>query len=183
VHTMLDITVTVVSLVIVGQFTWALRAHFSSKKVPAGTVLISVTVVTTTLIYLLLVWWETQPWIASVSGVIIQLGAAWLFWSAISASREARLRLAFDEENPDSIVSTGPYRYVRHPFYTSYLIFWIGFAVAAWHMWVFPFLFVLTVIYVVAALGEQKKFANSGLAEAYADYCRRTGFFWPRPPS
>jgi protein-S-isoprenylcysteine O-methyltransferase Ste14 len=180
VHTLLDITVTIISLVIVGQFTWALRAHFSSKKVPAGTVLISVTVVTTTLVYLLLIWWELQPPVAQVAGALIQLGAAWLFWAAISASSKARLRLAFDEENPDSIVSTGPYKYVRHPFYTSYLIFWIGFAIAAWHWWVLPFLAALGVIYVVAALGEQKKFANSGLAAAYADYRSRTGFFWPR---
>jgi len=176
----LDGVVTAVSLTVVVQYTWALRAHFSSKKVPSGTVLISIVVLATTAIFLALLWLQSQPWLVQIVGVAIELAGLGLFWAAIKASRAARLRLAFDTENPDSIVTDGPYRYLRHPFYTSYLIFWIGWGIAVWSAWALPPLAALVAIYAVAARGEERKFSNTPMAEAYSAYKRRAGFFWPR---
>jgi protein-S-isoprenylcysteine O-methyltransferase Ste14 len=175
-----DLVISAVSIAVVVQYAWALRAHFSSKTVPDGTKLITVTVVVTTLVYTGLVWLVTQPLWAQLTGLVIELLSLALFWAAISASRQARLRLAFDAENPDSLVSEGPYRFIRHPFYTSYLIFWIGWAIATWSAWALLPLAALVAIYVAAARGEEQKFARSPLAQKYAEYRTRTGFFWPR---
>jgi protein-S-isoprenylcysteine O-methyltransferase Ste14 len=172
--------VSAVSVIVVAQYIWAVRAHFSSKTMPRGTVLISVVVLSTTLFFLALLWLGTQSWIVQILGLVIELAGLALFWAAIRASRAARLRLAFDEENPDSIVTEGPYRYLRHPFYTSYLIFWIGWAIAIWSVWTLVPLAALITIYAVAAKGEERKFSNTPMAEAYAAYKQQAGFFWPR---
>ncbi len=147
---------------------------------PTGTVLISVVVSLTSVFFLILLWIDSQPVLAQLLGLFIELGGLLLFYAAIRASREARLKLAFDLENPHGLVTEGPYRYLRHPFYTSYLIFWIGWAIATWSAWALIPLIIIAVIYTRAALGEEQKFARTPMAEDYAAYRNRTGFFWPK---
>jgi protein-S-isoprenylcysteine O-methyltransferase Ste14 len=177
----LDLIVTVVSLSVIVQYSWSLKAHFNSPKMPTGTVVISVVVLTTAAIYTALLWIESQPALATLVGLVLEGLALWLFWAAIRASRAARLKMAFDVQNPHGLVTTGPYRYLRHPFYTSYLIFWVGWAIATWSLWSVLPLAVIVVIYVTAALGEERKFSRTAMAADYDAYRQRTGFFWPKP--
>jgi protein-S-isoprenylcysteine O-methyltransferase Ste14 len=176
----LDLVVSGVSLAVVAQYSWALKAHFNSPKMPLGTVVISLVVAATTLLDIILLWAEPQPLLATLSGLILQGVSLWLFWAAIRASRAARLKMAFDVQNPHALVTGGPYQYLRHPFYTSYLIFWIGLAIATWSLLALPALCVIAIIYVVAALGEERKFSRTAMSEEYVAYRQRTGFFWPR---
>lgn len=176
----LDLLGSIVGVVVVSQYSWSLRGHFSSKALPGGTIVISIVVVIITLAFLYLQWALVQPPVATLIGLPVQLGGLALFWAAIVASREAHLRLAFDPEEPDSLVTNGPYKYLRHPFYTSYLIFWTGWAVAVWPAWTLEFLAVIFAIYTHAARGEEREFSNSPLAGQYEEYRRRTGFFLPR---
>lgn len=178
----LNLIVSVVSISVIAQYSWSLKAHFNSPKMPTGTVVISAVVLATAAIYLALLWIEAQPWLATLVGLVLEGLALWLFWSAIKASRAARLKMAFDVQNPHALVTGGPYRYLRHPFYTSYLIFWVGWAVATWSLWSLPPLAVIVVIYVLAALGEERKFSRTAMAADYDAYRRQTGFFWPRLP-
>ncbi len=176
----LDLLVSAASLVIVGQFTWALRGHFTSTTMSRRAQLISLAVVFTSVGFIYLVWWQSQPIVAQIVGVLIEMGGFALFRAAILASSEAQLRFAFDEEHPHSLVTGGPYRYIRHPFYTSYLIFWIGWGVAAWSPWSVVAVVVMIALYAWAALTEERKFSATPLAGDYAAYKRRAGFFWPR---
>lgn len=178
----LDFVVSVLSVLVVLQYGRSLRTHFKSPKMPTGTVVISVVVTATAAVFLTLIWIETQPIFAQLIGLAVECFGLWLFWMAIRASREARLKMAFDVANPHGLVMTGPYRYLRHPFYTSYLVFWIGWAIATWSAWSLIPLLAITVIYVIAALGEERKFSRTEMAEAYEEYRRQTGFFWPRLP-
>lgn len=50
----LDLIVTVVSLSVIVQYSWSLKAHFNSPKMPTGTVVISVVVLTTAAIFVTL---------------------------------------------------------------------------------------------------------------------------------
>ena len=176
----LDLLVTAVGVVVVAQYTWSGKGHFSSDRMPRGALVISAVVLLTSLTFLYLTWAQPQPLAAQVVGLALMGFAWWLFWQAIVASRKGRLRLAFDEEGPRGLVTDGPYRFVRHPFYVSYVIFWTGWAVAVWTVVaVFP-LAILIVIYVFAARMEERLFAGTPMAEDYAAYRQRTGFFWPR---
>lgn len=176
----LQILVSLVSIAIVGFYTWSLRGHFSSAQMAPGAKTISAAVAATTVLLLDLTWTETRPPFFQLIGVGIELAAACLFWWAISVSRSARLRFAFDPEHPDSIVMTGPYRYLRHPFYTSYLIFWSGWGIATWSIWAIVPVIFFTVVYVLAAKDEERKFSLSPLAIEYDVYRKNTGFLAPR---
>jgi protein-S-isoprenylcysteine O-methyltransferase Ste14 len=179
-QTLFDVLVSALGIATVAQYTWSLRKHFASTNVPAGTMLISATVILSLVTYLYMQWTVEQPILASSAGILLVVLSLWLFWAAIAASREAHLLLAFDEKKPHGLVSIGPYRRVRHPFYLSYLIFWAGMAVASWHpLAPLPWL-VLACIYVVAARGEERKFEDSPLAEDYRQYRKRAGFLWAK---
>jgi len=178
----LDLVISVVSIAVVIKWGRALRTHFRSTKMPTGTMVISGVVTATALVFTALLWLETQPLLAQLVGLAIEAFSVWLFFAAVAASRAAELKMAFDKANPHGLVMTGPYRYLRHPFYTSYLILWIGWAIATWSPWAIIPLAVITVIYVMAALGEEKKFSRTEMAGAYEAYRSQTGFFWPKLP-
>jgi protein-S-isoprenylcysteine O-methyltransferase Ste14 len=180
----LDAIVTILGLVTVATYAWSLRGHFSSPEMPSGAKIISLAVAATTVAFTWMVWTRQPPLAAVLTGLALGLAAYGLFWWAIAASRAARLRFAFDPEGPRGLVTTGPYRYVRHPFYTSYLMFWSGWAIATGVAWSAVPVAVFALIYVLAARREEQLFSASGMAGDYARYKSRTGFLLPRltPP-
>ena len=171
---------TALSIFVIGTHAFVGKNHFKSKKMPAGANLVSASVLTTLAVFLLLLWTGTSPIPAMIVAFILEALSLWLFHRTAAASRDGALHFAFDVENPVSLVTAGPYRYVRHPFYTSYLIFWTGLAIGTWSLWAIPVLVLMFVLYTVAARGEEAKFGSSPMAAEYAAYRARTGMFWPR---
>lgn len=177
---LLDLAVTLVSFAVVAAYAWSLRAHFSSPAMPDGAKVITLVVIATAAAYTLLIWLSAQPAWLQLVGLALELAGAWLFWRAVVASRSARLRYAFDPEGPRGLVMDGPYRRIRHPFYTSYLMFWAGWAVATASVWAIIPVIGFAVIYVTAARREEELFAATPMASEYAAYRARTGFLLPR---
>ncbi len=104
--------------------------------------------------------------------------ALWL-WT-VRASRRARLSIAFSRDMPTRLLDAGPYRFVRHPFYTGYALNWLAGCVATWRWWVIAPSVIAATMLVIAAWSEERKFARSVLAADYAAYRARTGMFLPR---
>lgn len=176
----LDLIVTLTGLAVFGQHIWALRGHFASDSMTGQARIISVAALTTCLIMIILVWQVAQPSPAQFAGFAVMAGSLAIFWAAIRASRAARLRFAFDSALPEHLVTTGPYRFVRHPFYVSYLLFWLGWALASWSAWALLPLAAMATLYTIAARYEEKLLSSSGMAEAYAAYRQKAGLFWPK---
>lgn len=175
----LDVAVAFFSLVAVGQFTWAMRYHFEIDKVPLGVKMITSISFLACLLNLYLLFTRVQPTSALVAGLLLALASSALFIAAVRASREARLRFVFEGELSKSILKAGPYSRIRHPFYTSYLMLWGGWAIATWTWWAILPVAALAALYVVAARQEESNFMASPLAQEYAAYRREAGFFWP----
>lgn len=112
--------------------------------------------------------------------LFLMLVALGLFWWAVLATRKARPYAAFVADQPRFLCEAGPYRIVRHPFYMSYVLCWIGtsLATAGLRSWVMPA--AMGVIYLGLALQEERKFCGSDLADAYSRYRSNTGMFLPR---
>ncbi|MBL8834627.1 MAG: isoprenylcysteine carboxylmethyltransferase family protein [Alphaproteobacteria bacterium] len=107
--------------------------------------------------------------------------AALLLWLwTVRASRRARLSVAFSRDTPTRLLDAGPYRLIRHPFYTGYALNWFAGCVATWHWWVIAPSVAAAVMLAIAARSEERKFARSPLAADYAAYRARTGMFLPR---
>jgi len=92
-----------------------------------------------------------------------------VFWSGRSA-----LKLAHQ------IVQDGPYRLVRHPMYSSFLLWYAGTLFIIPHPW--PLL-----VLICAAVGhwklaqEEERMLIALFGRQYQEYQRRTGAFWPVP--
>lgn len=175
-----DMLLTALAIVVIGSHAFVGKGHFKSKSMPAGANLVSVAVLATLAVLLLLLWTSEAPVLAQLVGLVLEALSLWLFFRTIAASRDGALHFAFDTENPVSLVTAGPYRVVRHPFYTSYLIFWTGLALGTWSPWAIPVLVLMAALYTVAARGEEAKFARTDMSADYAAYRERTGMFWPR---
>lgn len=175
-----DIALALSSFAVFGAFVWAMRKHFVTDKVPTGAKVISAVSLVAFLTVLHELWAQTQPLWAHASGLLVQAASAVLFASAIAASRTARLTFAFDTDEPRLLVTGGPFRWVRHPFHASYILFWAGCAVATLSPLCAALLACLAVVYGIAARAEETKFSRSRLSADYAAYRRRAGLFWPR---
>jgi len=117
-------------------------------------------------------------WIIACVLFAVSLG----LWSwTLAATRSTPPTLAFTGDEPRFMLNAGPYRWIRHPFYSAYLIFWAGTAVATQGVLGWTAVLVLGTVYFVAARHEEGKFARSALAARYAAYAARTGMFLPWP--
>lgn len=103
-----------------------------------------------------------------------------LFWWAIRTNRKKPLNIAFTESKPDHLVQNGPYRLVRHPFYTSYIIGWTAAPIASGQYWLLTIAVIFVFLYYQAANFEESLFANSPQSSNYDEYRRRTGMFFPK---
>ena len=103
-----------------------------------------------------------------------------LFWWAIATHRQNRLSAVFSSDLPTELVDRGPYRYVRHPFYSSYLLTWLAGVPASGMLWLLGTFVVMFAIYLKAARMEEDKFRRSNLAAAYDAYRSQTGQFFPK---
>ncbi len=115
------------------------------------------------------------------AGMAMLVASQIVFWSAHRATRRRPLALAFTPAAPDALLEQGIYAIVRHPFYLSYTLTWLSAVVATGAA---PMTVVATIVmctqYLIAAHGEERGFARSSMRDQYADYCGRTGMFWPR---
>ena len=112
-------------------------------------------------------------------GCLLFAASAALWGWALATTRATPPTLAFTGDEPRLVLHAGPYRWVRHPFYSAYLLFWAGTAVAAPGLSGWAAVLVLGAVYVAAARHEEGKFARSALASRYAAYAAGTGMFLP----
>jgi protein-S-isoprenylcysteine O-methyltransferase Ste14 len=170
----------ILGFVCFAAFSWGVKGHFRrTGRIPAGTILISLLTVSG-------FGWFTFNLAATQVGAgwpaacLLFAGALALFAWTIKATRRTPPTLAFDTDEPSFLLRHGPYQYVRHPFYLSYLMFWTGTAVAFTGLlpWLAPA--VMLAVYRIAAGREEQKFAGSKLGAAYDAYRRQAGMFFPR---
>lgn len=103
-----------------------------------------------------------------------------VFRSAVQATQRKQMRFGFSAYPPPSIVRSGAYRWVRHPFYVSYALFWAGLTAATLHWFSALSTIVVVSLWVKAALFEEGVILRSRHADEYRDYMRRVGRFFPR---
>lgn len=85
-----------------------------------------------------------------------------------------------DDDAPRSIVTHGAYRYVRHPFYTAFLLALTGILIAVPHPGTVACLLYAAAILHFTARKEERKLSQSEFGDEYRSYLARTGRFFPR---
>ena len=75
------------------------------------------------------------------------------------------------------VITTGPYKYIRHPIYLSFFLFSIGESLIFANLFLLIIIPALIMLYVHALIEEQKLVKKFG--KSYLDYMGRTGRFVP----
>jgi protein-S-isoprenylcysteine O-methyltransferase Ste14 len=166
-----------------GSFLWAMLKFFSRPTGPTtGAKVISVCGVAFGALHLwaILLVPNPAPWRALVACWFYGC-ALGLFWWAIRTNFRRPLSAAFSQDLPIHLIQEGPYRFIRHPFYCSYLLTWAAGVVASANAWLLPTVVVMFAIYLRAARMEEQKFGDSPLGSRYQRYQARTGLFFPNP--
>ena len=164
-------------------FAWAMRKFFFKPSGDgAGMKMIRAFSSVSALLHLaaILATPESTPIQILAAASLYASGLALFFW-ALRANRERRLSAAFSLDSPRHLVTWGPYRFIRHPFYTAYLMTWTAGFAGTGRLWLLPTIVAMVAIYARAARMEEGKFAESPLAGEYRAYHQVTGRFLPNP--
>jgi protein-S-isoprenylcysteine O-methyltransferase Ste14 len=113
-------------------------------------------------------------WLGVGIGVLCVMGIYWLFssiGSGITPTSATRKQ--------HTLVTSGPYRWVRHPLYTIGASLFIAFGMMA-DLWFIAVLGVLT--FILMAIRTPKEEANliEKFGDEYREYMKRTGRFLPK---
>lgn len=111
------------------------------------------------------------------SALDLYVVALCFFWWSVPQAARARLHIAFTNVTPGTLLVDGPYAYVRHPLYASYLLYWIAGAFISGWLW--ASVFVMGCFYFTAMRQEEESFRISPLAASYEAYKRKTGALFP----
>ena len=104
-----------------------------------------------------------------------------IFWWALRTHWKRKLAIAFSDDQPHAVVQNGPYRWVRHPIYLSYMLSWIAGAILIPDWWPWIFVLVMGIQYLRAIRYEEAQFLQGNLANDYRAYIDSTGVLFPNP--
>jgi protein-S-isoprenylcysteine O-methyltransferase Ste14 len=110
---------------------------------------------------------------------LLGIGLALFVWSAYSIHGKV-FSYAYTHDTPQFLHTSGPYAYVRNPFYVSYLT--VGAAcILMWPTWLgAAFGLAMLVVFDRLARFEERKFESSPVRAEYERYKARTGRLLPR---
>jgi protein-S-isoprenylcysteine O-methyltransferase Ste14 len=123
----------------------------------------------------------SQPplWMSGIGIAGLALSLALFNWAALSIRGRA-FSLAGHDDTPQFVHMSGPYAYIRNPFYASYIIAGISTIVMWPSGWGVLVIAVAIAYYEWLARFEEGKFERSDVAAEYAKYKARTGRLLPR---
>lgn len=117
---------------------------------------------------------------AAAAGIVLYSLAVAVFLSAIESAKRTRLQRAFvDEPLPDRLITDGPYRWVRHPFYVGYILGAIAAPVAVGGVVLALIAIAMVGLTLAAAIREERAWLRSARGPAYRLYRAKTGMFIP----
>ena len=158
----------------------AVKMHFVATGSRAKFLLLSAASVVDIVVFCREMTVHRQDGARQWAALVLFAVAATLFAWTIAASRSARLPLIFEPSQPRAVLRAGPYRYVRHPFYASYILFWGGCAIATLHPVNIAFEVAIIGVLAWSALQEEKGFEGLPIAADYREFQRSAGLFWPK---
>ena len=138
--------------------------------------------VSTLLLSPISVWLCSPPtvWQAAAGISVYVSGTALFLWAAAQIYGRQRLTIVFSSDKPAHLVTSGPFAYIRHPFYCAYFLSFVGVCLLTRTKVMLALTSVMTVGYFKAAFLEESKMRTSSLSLQYDQYKHQAGLFWPK---
>jgi protein-S-isoprenylcysteine O-methyltransferase Ste14 len=70
--------------------------------------------------------WSHVPFLLQAAGVVVLVSSFVMMYLAFRTNAYVTPTVRIQQERGQTVVSTGPYRYVRHPMYTGFHLFFLG---------------------------------------------------------
>ncbi|HZO34111.1 MAG TPA: isoprenylcysteine carboxylmethyltransferase family protein [Gaiellaceae bacterium] len=118
---------------------------------------------------------HTDPWRAGVGLVLFVLGLGFAIWARVHIGRNWCTPMT--QKNDPELVTSGPYRLVRHPIYSGILVAGVGTAVAL--SWLWLTVVALAGIYFVYSATVEERFLTEQFPDAYRAYKRSSKMLVP----
>lgn len=118
---------------------------------------------------------NTDPRRAGAGLALLALGLGFAVWARVHIGRNWGTPMAQKDE--PELVTSGPYRFVRHPIYSGILVAGIGTAVALSWLWLLAF--ALAGIYFVYSARVEERYLTAEFPDEYPPYKRSTKMLVP----
>jgi protein-S-isoprenylcysteine O-methyltransferase Ste14 len=118
---------------------------------------------------------NSQPWRGGVGLVLFFAGLSFAIWARFNIGRNWGTPMS-QKDDPE-LVTSGPYRFVRHPIYSGILVAGLGTAVAL--SWTWLIIFGLAGAYFVYAAVIEERYLTAQFPNAYPTYKRSTKMLVP----
>jgi protein-S-isoprenylcysteine O-methyltransferase Ste14 len=100
------------------------------------------------------------------------------FWVLQSLGKNFSTSLTIRENQ--TLVTAGPYRWVRHPMYTSFVLLWIGFLLLSANWFIGLTGMVAFILAIVVRTPREEQMMIERFGDEYIAYTNRTGRYLPR---
>ena len=118
---------------------------------------------------------NNDPWRGGIGLVLFALGLAFAIWARINIGRNWGGPMTQKEE--PELVTSGPYRLVRHPIYSGIVAAGLGTAVALSWYWLFAV--VLAGVYFIYSATVEERYLAEQFPDRYPAYKRSTKMLIP----
>lgn len=118
-------------------------------------------------------WAPAQPWLQALGWIGAALGGAMIAWAASANTFLARY-VRIQTERGQTAVSSGPYRWVRHPMYAGIIPLMLSIPLALGSRWALVPAALIGVLFIVRTALEDRTLQAE--LPGYADYARRTRY-------
>ena len=118
---------------------------------------------------------NSDPWLSAVGIVLFGAGLGFAVWARTHIGRNWGTPMS-QKDDPE-LVTSGPYRLVRHPIYTGILVAGIGTAVSLNWSWLIGV--AMAGIYFVYSATVEERNLTEQFPDAYARYKRSTKMLLP----
>jgi protein-S-isoprenylcysteine O-methyltransferase Ste14 len=118
---------------------------------------------------------NTEPWRSGLGLTLFALGIGFAVWARVHIGRNWGTPMSQKDE--PELVTSGPYRLVRHPIYSGILVAGIGTAVAL--SWTWLVVTLLAGSYFIYSATVEERYLTEQFPEAYPKYRRSTKMLVP----
>ncbi|MBN1579544.1 MAG: isoprenylcysteine carboxylmethyltransferase family protein [Anaerolineae bacterium] len=119
-------------------------------------------------------WSKPLPgWVLPIALILFVLGNALANW-AMTTNAYFSTTVRIQNERGHRVCSSGPYRFIRHPGYSGWILSWIGTPLLLGTLWALVASLAATLIMIVRTMLEDRTLQNE--LPGYAGYARQTRY-------
>jgi protein-S-isoprenylcysteine O-methyltransferase Ste14 len=115
--------------------------------------------------------WSKLPFPAPVFGAILIFLSVFIAWLTFRENSYAAPVVKVQRERGQRVISSGPYRYVRHPMYSGAILYFFGAPLLLGSVWGLALVPLLIAVLAVRAVNEERMLVKE--LDGYADYAAR----------